>query len=140
MAYSDESDYKYVEGRDSVPVSGSDIGQNWSNSRIDNAVEDGETKLESDVNEGREISNPEHIHGQAAATWATYRLVLGFKSPDSATRGDSLDEGGQRMDYAKQLKEDYYDYVQSITSAEGDESEGGSGSVAFEVADWNDRV
>ena len=99
-------------------------------------AEDGESKLEADVNQGNEIGSPEAIHGNAAATWATYRLVLGMKSPDSQTRGDSLDEGAERMNIAEALKDDYHEYVHSITEARGDESEGGPGSVDFRVAEW----
>lgn len=136
MPYSDESELKYINSLDDIPVTGEGIGDDWSDAEKLKKAEDAESKLESDVNEGREIGTPEAIHGNAAATWATYRFVLGFKTPDSQTRGDSLDEGSERMAFAEALKDDYYDYVNSITNATGDESEGGPGSVDFTVADW----
>ncbi len=136
MPYTTEADLKYIDSLDDIPVTGQGIGSNWTEQEKLDAAEDGESKLEADVNEGHEIANSEHIHDQAAATWATYRLVLGFKSPESQTRGDSLDEGSERMDFARQLKEDYYEYVNSITNAQGDQSEGGPGEIDFQVADW----
>jgi hypothetical protein len=136
MPYTQESDLKYINSLDDIPVSGDFDASTWTDQDKLDAAEDGESKLEADVNEGSEISAPEHIHGQAAATWATYRLVVGFKSPDSQTRGDALDEGSERMAFAEAIKEDYYEYVQSITGAASDESEGGQGSVDFMVADW----
>lgn len=135
MAYDGESDYKYVGGRSSVPVTGGDLNTTWTESEIDEAVEAGEVKLEADVNDGREITNPEAIHAEAAAAWATFKLVLGMKSPDATTRGDSLDEGSERMDFAREVKDLYRSYVNSIQSSEQDE---GRGTVDFEVANWND--
>lgn len=136
MSYDSESDLKYIEDLDDIPVSGQGIGDTWTTDDVLDAAESGESKLEADVNDGSVIDNPEHIHGEAAATWATYRLVLGVKAPDSTTRGDALDEGSERMDFALQLKEDYYEYVDSITQSENDEGDDGSATVGFHVADW----
>lgn len=131
--YRGVKDYKYVISRDDVPVTGQGIGRNWDDDEIDRAVQSGEEKLEADVNEGSEIGNPQHLHSEAAATWATYVLARGFKSPDSVTRGDSLDEGVDRMEFARQLRQDYFELVESISTSEGDE---GRGTISFEVADW----
>lgn len=145
MPYSGESDYKYVDGRDDVPVTGQGIGDDWTISEIDNAVEAGEQKLEADVNEGEVITNPQDIHGEAAATWATYKLVLGMKSPDAVTRGDSLDEGSERIQFADRILSMYQSLVQSIIQASGiegggDGAGGGTGiqvdDVDFFVANW----
>lgn len=136
MSYDTESDLKYIESLSNIPVTGEGFDSTWSTSKKLDAAEDGESKLEADVNDGQVINSPESIHGYAAATWATYRLVLGMKTPDSATRGDSLDEGGERMSFADHLKSDYYEYVDSITRASGDESEDGPAVIGFEVADW----
>lgn len=131
--YRGVTDYKYVASRDDVPVTGQGIGRNWTDDEIDRAVQTGEEKLEADVNEGTEIGNPKHLHAEAAATWATYDLVKGMKPPDAATRGDSLDEGTERMEFARQLRDDYFELVESISTSEGDE---GRGTISFEVADW----
>ena len=140
MPYTDESDFKYVQSLDDVPVTGG-IGKSWETEDIFEAVETGEQKLEGDVNEGQPIPQSEVVplHGEAAATWATYRLVVGMKSPDSATRGDSLDEGDQRMEFAQELKSMYRSHKKTINEAEGFSSAQDEDSVDFRVANWNDN-
>lgn len=135
--YQSEDDLKYIDDLDDIPVSGFGIDANWSD-QDDKlpAAQAGEEKLEGDVNDGREITNSIDLHGEAAAAWATYRLVLGMKAPDSTTRGDSLDEGEERMQFADRIRRMYEDLVETLTGATGFESEGGSGSVDFMVADW----
>lgn len=137
MSYDSESDLKYIDSLGDIPVSGQGIGETWSPQDKLDAAESGESKLEADVNDGNPINGAEHIHGDAAATWATYRLALGVKAPDSTTRGDALDEGSERMDFALELKEDYYEYVDSITAAQGDAGdEDSTTTVDFYVAYW----
>jgi len=136
MPYESESDLKYIDSLSEIPVSGQGFDATWTDNELLVKAETGEAKLESDVNDGDPINDPERIHSDAAATWATYRLVLGMKAPDSTTRGDSLDEGTERMNFAEALKDDYYDYVNSITQAGGDEGEDGPNTASFHVADW----
>jgi len=134
--YADDSDYKYVESHDDVPITG-DIDGNWGKYDIHAAVQAGEEKLEGDVNDGNEISpnNVKHIHAEAAAIWATYRLVVGMKSPDSQTRGDSLDEGSERMRFARELKSMYQETVGTIRKSGGFQSEDDD-DIQFTVANW----
>lgn len=135
MPYSDESDLKYIDSLDEIPVAGDFPDSTWSSNDKLSAAEDGESKLEADVNEGQELNTTENIHSEAAATWATYKLVLGTKSPDSATRGDAMDEGSERMAFADRIKEMYNDYIDSIVEAEHDTGTDSDG-VDFMVADW----
>lgn len=135
MAYDNESEFKYIDGLDEIPITGPDPFD--KEDKLE-AAEKGEAKLESDVNEGSPIPDQvrEAIHGEAAACWATYRLVLGIKSPESQSRGDSLDEGTERMAFADRIKQMYDSHVDSIIMADADASEGGENTVGFEVADW----
>lgn len=132
MAYETEDDYRYVESKDKIPVTGDGIGRNWEDDEIHEAVETGEQKLENDVNNGEQIDSPQQIHGEAAATWATYKLVLGMKAPDSATRGDMLDEGSERMAFADRLNRMYSSYVDSILGT----GEDASHEVTFRTFDY----
>lgn len=137
MEYSSEADYKYVSSMDSVPVGGQDIGRSWDENDVHRAVQEGEEKMEGDVNDGAEIkeSNRQPMHGIAAATWATYRLVLSMKSPDATTRGDVNDEGSERMQIAEQLRADYEEWIRTIKDSQKDQSEETS-KVRFDVANW----
>lgn len=126
MTYTSTSDLKYIDaigGLDAIPISGFDIDRNWSDQDKLDAAEAGEAKLEGDVNDGAAIdqSDVESIHGEAAAAWATYRLVLGMKTPDSQTRGDASDEGSERMAFADRIKSMYDEYVATIREAVDDE-------------------
>lgn len=135
MSYSDESDLKYIEDLDEIPVAGEFPSTTWSTQDKLSAAEVGESKLESDVNEGQELGETENIHSEAAATWATYKLVLGTKAPDSQTRGDALDEGGERIAFADRVKSMYNELISSIIEAEHDQGTDSDG-VNFTVADW----
>lgn len=134
MPYEKEEDYKYVQDKDEIPVTGQDIERNWDDDEIHSAVEKGEEKLEADVNGGDPISSPTSLHGEAAATWATYKLVLGMKAPDASTRGDSLDEGAQRMEFADRVRRMYNDLIESIAGSDADAST--VGAVDFQTFDY----
>jgi hypothetical protein len=137
MPYQNESDLKYIDSLEDIPVTNQGIGDSWGEEDKLQAAEAGEEKLEGDVNEGHAISQSKSIHGTAAATWATYKLAVGMKSPDSTTRGDSLDEGTERFGFADRLKQMYQSYVNTINDASGFESDDDSNNdVTFSVADW----
>lgn len=136
MAYDSADDLKYIDALSDIPVTGQGIGSGWTTDEKLEAAEAGEQKVEGDVNDGQEISTPSSIHGQAAATWATYQLAVGMKSPDATTRGDSLDEGTERFGFADRLKQMYDSHINTINQASGFQSEQETDSVSFDVADW----
>lgn len=121
-------DPKYADVED-VPVTGPDPFTEADKRR---ALAAAEAQLESDVNDGEGIESPEYIHRHASASFGSYVLATGPKSPDSATLGDMADEGSGRMDFAHELLAMYDRAVESILGAsddEGgvDEGEGGEG-------------
>lgn len=109
--------YRYASLSD-VPLTGPDP---YSDAEKDRAIGAANARLEADVNEGEVIEAAEEIHTHAVAAYATYVLSVGPKAPDSATLGDTADEGPRRMAFAEQLRQIYQECIESITMAEGDE-------------------
>lgn len=122
MTYSAESDLKYIDGLDDIPVSGPD---DFSDASKLQAAEVGEAKLEADVNDGVEIdeSSVTVLHGEAAAAWASHKLVYGGESPTSALGGNFVDGSNQDIaEFATSHKETYQNLVASIIDSDADES------------------
>lgn len=134
--YTSENDLKYIDGLDELPVVGEDsLLSGFEKDEKLEACQAGESKLEDDVNEGSTISNPGVSHSEAAAAWATYKLVVGMKAPDAATRGDSLDEGTERMQFADRVLGMYREIVDGITEAENTPGQSSDGAD-FRVFDY----
>lgn len=116
MAYT----LRYIDELDDLPITGPDP---FSESDKLKAAERAEARLESDVNDGNTLSNPEAIHAQAAEWYATYLLALGPKSPDAVLAGDMADEGTDRTKFSDRLYTQYRDCVDAIRAANADESD-----------------
>lgn len=115
---------KYLDSVEEVPASGPDP---YSPTAKGRAIRDAEAMLEGDVNDGNEFdpAEIEPIHKAAIVYYATHRLAIDPKSPDSATMGSMADDGAGRMDYADRFLELYDRTVNSISGATGDAGEGG---------------
>lgn len=122
--------YRYATLSD-IPLTGPDP---FTDPQKDAALAAANARLEADVNDGEVIESPEQIHTHAVSTYATYVLVVGPKSPDSATLGDLSDEGARRMEFARELRQIYEDIVESIKKSGGDEGGGG-----WPVSVWTTR-
>lgn len=122
MAYSSESDLKYIDGLAAIPTSGPEP---FSDDEKLAAAEPAEAKLEADVNDGVEIGPDQRttLHGSAAAAWASYLLVYGGESPQSALGGDLVDGSSSDVaEFAESHREVYRSYTASIEDSEADES------------------
>jgi hypothetical protein len=101
-----------------LPMQGPD---EFSADAKEQAARHAEAQLEADVNDGREIADPEAIHEQAALAWATYLLFIGPEHPTSSKAGDfSAGSGEDVMEVAREMKSVYNDAVAAINQAEGD--------------------
>jgi len=130
MPYSQPSDTKYLDQLNSnsplepIPVAGPDsanLDRNWDQADKLEAAEVGEATVEARVNDGAVIGTPTVLHAEAAAAYATYRLVVGLKAPDAATRGDASDEGDERMAFAREVRSMYEDAIETIQNSGADE-------------------
>jgi hypothetical protein len=122
MAYTSESDLKYIDGLDSIPTSGPDP---FGDVEKLEAAARAEAKLEADVNDGKEIGVGARttLHGSAAAAWASFLLTYGGESPQSALGGDLVDGSSADVaEFASTHKEVYQSYVASIEDSDADES------------------
>lgn len=114
-------DPKYVDP-DGIPISGPD---DYTQSQKRRALFQAEAQFEGDVNSGVELDPDEvgQIHRAAVQALGTYKLVQGASAPDSTTLGDLADGGDRRETYAEQFEEDYNDFVETINSRVGSDSE-----------------
>jgi len=104
---------------DDLPLQGP--GDVFDPSDLGQAAKHAEAQLESEVNDGRRIDNPEAIHEKAALAYATYMLFSGPEHPSSANAGDfSAGSGEDVMEVAREMKSMYRDAVSTIMTADDD--------------------
>ncbi len=113
---SDPSRYspRYV-GLDEIPT---DTTESYDTETKRRALYRAEPAFESDINGGDPIPQEDltQLHTVAVATLATFELVQGAVSPESATLGDLVDDGERRSEYAQQFKDEYDQYVSRINN------------------------
>ncbi|MDY6780465.1 MAG: hypothetical protein SV760_07970 [Halobacteria archaeon] len=116
--YTDESDLRYIDDLDNIPLSGPDLDQFTKEDKLE-AAETGESKIEADVNDGAKLDDPTILHAKAANAWASYILFYGGEHPSSALSG-SLGEGqaADLIEFAREHKSAYQELVASIRSSE----------------------
>lgn len=131
--YQSESDLKYIDGLEEIPISGPDP---FSTGEKLEAAEFGEAKLEADVNSGEEIaeSGVTRLHAKAAAAWASYVLFYGGESPTSALSGELVEgSSSDAMEFAKEHKAVYNSTISSILQTDEEEQ---PDEVDFQVANY----
>jgi hypothetical protein len=122
VTYQSVADLRYIDGLDAIPISGPDP---FSDAEKLDAAEVGETKLEADVNDGLELGEDEStvLHSEAAAAWASYKLVYGGEAPESALSGEFVEgANSDLMEFAREHKASYESHVESIIESDADES------------------
>lgn len=118
MAYEDESDLKYIDSLDDIPVSGPDP---FDPSDKLKAAEVGESKIEADAFDGDTIGDAGTLVKEAAAAWASYRLFYGGEAPTSALSGDLVDgSSSDLVEFAREHKSNYNSLLSSIVDSEDD--------------------
>ncbi len=128
--YQDESDLKYIDGLDEIPLSGPDPFE--PDDKLE-AAEFGEAKLEADVNSGREITAPTRLHAKAATAWASYILFYGGEAPTSALSGQIVE--GSDADLMEFAKENENVYEKTVSSIRQTDDETQPDEVDFQVFD-----
>lgn len=105
---------------DDVPLSGPDP---WDDPEKEKKILEAEALLESRVNDGNVIENPETIHALAANAYASYILLSGIEHPNAAQAGDFMSGSNEDVaEVASEMKNIWEDAVSSILDAEADES------------------
>jgi hypothetical protein len=89
------------------------------------AIERAEGRLEADINDGKELTNPKPIHADAVENLSTYRLLRPSTGPTEARYGDAAEYGENQLDYLNTYLEEYQRIIKSINAASPDEIEGG---------------
>ena len=132
MSYDSESDLKYIDSTDDIPVSGPDP---FDKSEKLDAAEVGEARVEADVNDGATIDGATVLIREAAAAFASYRLFYGGESPTSALSGDLVDgSSNDIMELAREHKANYDSTIASIVDSEADRDNDDAGDfVVFDV-------
>lgn len=118
---------KYVDEAD-IPIIGPDP---YPTDEKTKAIGYAEAKLESDVNEGSTINEPEDIHEMAANAYASYILATGPVAPADTYSGDFADDGSDSDSFAQELHNMYRSARDAIITADEDEGEGSTEHVQF---------
>lgn len=132
MTYDTESDLKYIDSLDDIPVSGPDP---FDDAEKLDAAEVGEARVEADVNDGATIDGETVLIREAAAAFASYRLFYGGESPTSALSGDLIDgSSNDIIELAREHKTNYDSTIASIVDSEADRDNDDAGDfVVFDV-------
>lgn len=131
--YDDESDLRYINSIDEIPLSGPDLDKFSTDDKLE-AAETGEAKIEADVNHGERLTDPTILHAKAANAWASYILFYGGEHPSSSLSG-SLGEGSSAdlIEFAREHKSAYSDFVSSIRSSDAGTDDDDQVSTGFWV-------
>lgn len=122
MAYEKESDLKYIESLDDIPLTGPDLWSGQNQEKLD-AAEAAESKLEADVNDGAKIDDATALHAKAANAYASYVLFIGPNHPEDAQSGQMYGGAGDdTMEFAREVHEIYRSLRSSIETSDADES------------------
>lgn len=125
MGYESESDLKYIDSLEDIPVSGPDPFD--TPDKLE-AAEVGEAKIEADAFDGDPIADAGALVKDAAAAWASYRLFYGGESPTSALSGDLVDgSSSDLVEFAREHKSNYNSLLSSIVDSEDDSDPDGTG-------------
>ena len=118
---------KYVDGEDldDIPYGNLAAEQDFGREKKLSILEDAESDLEVDVNDGATIENPTHIHTSAVKALASYLLYLPAANPSESRYGDVAEYGDSALDYVDRYLEMYERRVEKINAASPDETEGG---------------
>lgn len=130
-------DPKYLND-DDFPVGEDEVFAFADTAEENRAIDAAESRLELDVNDGQEISDPNDYHSEAVALYATYRLARTARHPASSAQGQLGDGGADdAASYAEALLRDYRETVELIedtdqdddySSGSGGTDDGGSGT------------
>jgi hypothetical protein len=122
MSYQSESHLKYIESLGDIPLTGPDLWEGDTEAKLD-AAETAETKIEGDVNDGRELGSPGALHAKAANAYASYLLFIGPEHPEDALSGQMYGGAGDdTMEFAREVHDVYRSLRSSIESSDADES------------------
>ena len=122
MPYDAESDLKYIEGLDDIPLTGPDLWADDTAAKLDKA-ETAEAKLEADVNDGQPIDEATPLHANAANAYASYLLFIGPEHPEDALSGQMYGGAGDdTMEFATEVHDVYRSLRSSIETSDADES------------------
>lgn len=108
----------YILDPVNVPLAGPDP---FTNDEKADAVESAEEKLEADINDGNDITDPTALHGTAVNAYATYVLATGPAEPGSQYSGDYADAGQSVMEFAREMLAIYRDTLSSIQGSQADD-------------------
>ena len=122
MSYDAESDLKYIDALDDIPLTGPDLWEGDTEAKLDKA-ETAESKLEADVNDGVVIGDPTTLHAKAANAYASYLLFIGPEHPEDALSGQMYGGAGDdTMEFATEVHDVYRSLRSSIETSDADES------------------
>ncbi|MFC7323244.1 hypothetical protein ACFQMF_01490 [Halorubrum rutilum] len=123
MSYDAESDLKYIESVDDIPLTGPDLWEGDSDAKLD-AAETAESKLEADVNDGVVIGDATTLHAKAANAYASYLLFIGPEHPEDALSGQMYGGAGDdTMEFATEVHDVYRSLRSSIEGSDADSSQ-----------------
>lgn len=123
MSYTSESELRYIESLNDLPIMGPDL---FPDSEKLAAAAIAETKLEADVNDGVRLGEREvtPLHREAAGAYASYRLFVGPEHPEDINSGQLQGgSGSDTMEFARELKTQYKSHLKSIETSEADTSD-----------------
>lgn len=121
MPYDAESDLKYIDSLDDIPLSGPDP---WEQGEKLKAAESAESLLEARANNGRPITAVESIHRTAANAYASYILLSGAEHPNAAQSGDFYSGSNEDVaELASEMRNIWQDALTGILEADHDEGD-----------------